>query len=126
MTAFLLIKVLPFVGRAFAQGGAGANGGTGHDGGTGVSGGVSIPLSNPLSPCTDALCLLGKIILFLYNLAIPVTVIMVLVGGFQILTAAGDPEKFSTGRKTILYAAVGFTVVFFANSIVPIIRDIFK
>jgi hypothetical protein len=51
---------------------------------------------------------------------------MVLWGGFQMMTSAGDPEKFSTGRKTIVYAAVGFFVVLLANSVATVIQSIFK
>ena len=92
----------------------------------------TITLPNPLA-CTSTtpgssqvFCILDKILTVLFNLSIPITTIMVLVGGFQILTAAGDPEKFKTGRKTILYAVVGFAVVFLANSIVPIIQDFLR
>ena len=86
--------------------------------------GGSITLPNPLS-CADLFCLLEKVILVIFNIAIPVTVIMVLIGAFQILTAGGDPAKFATGQKTILYAAVGFALVILANSLVAIIRSFF-
>lgn len=121
MTAFFFLKVFPLVEKVFAQG-------TGNP-----PGDTSITLPNPLA-CTSTttpagapiFCLLEKILLFLFNIAIPITVIMVLVGGFQILTAAGDPEKFSTGRKTILYAAAGFAVVVLANSLIAIIQSILR
>jgi hypothetical protein len=51
---------------------------------------------------------------------------MVLWGGFKMMTSSGDPEKFSSGKKTLLYAAVGFVVVLLANSVVSIIGSIFK
>ena len=122
MKAFFFLALFSFAEKVFAA----------DTGGTAPPSG-SITLANPLS-CTSTtnssgapiFCLLEKILLFLYNLAIPITVIMVLVGGFQILTAAGDPEKFSTGRKTILYAAGGFAVVVLANSVIAIIQSILK
>jgi hypothetical protein len=41
------------------------------------------------------------------------------------ITARGNPEKFSEGKKTLLYAAVGFVVVIFASSVAPLIKSIF-
>jgi hypothetical protein len=49
---------------------------------------------------------------------------MVLVGGFQLMMAGGDTEKVTRGRKTILYAAVGFAVVLLAKSVALIIQNI--
>ena len=57
------------------------------------------------------------------DIAIPLVVIMVLVGAFQIMTAGGDPEKFSTGRKTITYAIVGFAAALIGLGIVSIIKS---
>ena len=57
------------------------------------------------------------------DIAIPLTVIMVLVGAFQMMTSAGDPEKFSQGRKTLLYAAIGFAVAFIGSGITSLIKS---
>ena len=85
----------------------------------------SIDLPDPLM-CADASCVVTKVINFVFVLAAPICAIMVLWGGFQMMTSAGDPEKFSTGRKTIVYAAVGFFVVLLANSVATVIQSIFK
>ncbi len=58
------------------------------------------------------------------DVAIPLSVIMVLVGAFQIMTAAGDPEKFSKGRKTITYAAIGLALALIAGGVPYIIKSI--
>ena len=60
----------------------------------------------------------------LTTIAIPIVAIMVIWGGFQIMTAGGSEEKISSGRKTILYAAIGFAVVLLASQIVPLINEI--
>lgn len=86
-------------------------------------------LPNPFDPnCTGVSVndVVTKIINFIFVFATPICVIMVLWGGFEMMTSAGDPEKFSTGRKTILYAAVGFVVVLLANSVATLIQSIFK
>jgi hypothetical protein len=57
------------------------------------------------------------------DIAIPLVVIMVLVGAFQMMTAGGEPEKFSTGRKTVTYAVIGFGVALVGLGIVSIIKS---
>ncbi len=84
----------------------------------------AITLPNPLG-CRDLGCVVDKIIDGIYYLSIPVVSIMVLIGGFQILVASGDPEKLKTGKNTILYAALGFAVILLAKSVVLIVRSIF-
>lgn len=84
-----------------------------------------ITLTNPLgNDCTDLTCPLTAILNFLYTISISLCAIMVLVGGFQMITSAGDPEKFSKGRKTIIYAAIGFVVILLAGSVASLIRNI--
>jgi hypothetical protein len=81
-------------------------------------------LANPLGANTTATDVLNNVNAFLLAIAAPLCGIMVVWGGFQMITAAGNPEKFSSGRKTLLYAAVGFVVVIFASSVVPLIKNI--
>ncbi len=91
----------------------------------GGSTGSGITLMDPLE-CEDFLCVSDKIIDFLFTLAMPLTAILVLVGGFQMITAGGSPEKFSAGKKTIIYAAIGFAVVLLAKGVVGFIQDLLK
>lgn len=86
-------------------------------------------LTNPLSvngsnPTFQTV--LTNITTFLVAIAAPICGIMVVWGGFQMITARGNPEKFSEGKKTLLYAAIGFVVVLFAASVVPLIQSIFN
>jgi hypothetical protein len=84
-----------------------------------------VTLTNPLGDDTNTLGdILSKIIDKLQILAIPIVAIMVLIGGFQILFAAGDPEKFNKGKKTILYSVIGYAIILLANGIDDLIRDI--
>lgn len=99
------------INKAFAQGGFG-----------GSTGGISI--RNPIG-ATSISQLLDRIIDYLILIGAPILAIMVLWGGFQILTAGGDPEKFSTGRKTITYAVVGYGVILISKGVSFIIRELF-
>jgi len=87
-------------------------------------GGVSFP--NPLGEnCGDFGCVADRIIGGLYRIAVPIVAIMVLVGGFQILTAGGDPEKFKKGKQTIFYAVIGLVAIILAGGVVGIIQSAF-
>ena len=39
---------------------------------------------------------------------------MLIIGGFYLLTAAGDPERFSKGKKIITAVVVGIVICFLA------------
>ena len=58
-----------------------------------------------------------------WDIAMPLSVIMVLVGAFKFITSAGDPEKVSEARKTILYAALGFAIACLCGAVTNIIKS---
>jgi len=118
--AAIVLKVVS-VGVALAQrGDTGSMGDTGYRGDTG---GGDIPLLNPLGAATFAE-LVQKILEALFTLSIPIVSIMVMVGGYYILTAAGNEERLKTGRNTITYAVIGFAVILIANGVVSLIRQL--
>ncbi len=81
-------------------------------------------LENPLKSQTIEQ-LLDKIIFTLtYVIAAPIAVLMIIVGAFQMLTAGGEPEKFSKGKKTILFAAVGFAILLAADLLISLVLEI--
>lgn len=89
------------------------------------SGGSSVQLSNPLG-VDNLQTVLERAVPLVIPLAASVVTIMVLYGAFLMLFSAGNEEKISQGRKTILYAAIGFFVVLVASSIPALIRSIFQ
>lgn len=50
--------------------------------------------------------------------------LFLIIGGIQILTAYGNEEKVSAGKKTITYAIIGLLVAMFSYAIVSIISAI--
>lgn len=85
---------------------------------------TSIALNDPLGGANFT-AVANNVIYFLsVTVAIPLTAIMVLVGAFQMTTSAGDPEKVSRGRKTLLYAAIGFVVALIATGITSVIKSV--
>ena len=88
-------------------------------------GGSGVHLDNPLGEDATIMSVLKSIIDGLRDkIAPPIVAIMVLYGGFQMLFAGGVPENFSKGRKTILYAVVGYAIIFIASGISDIIKNI--
>lgn len=82
-------------------------------------------LDNPLG-CGDFKACLDKIMPYFLAIAVPIASIMIIYGGFQMMTAAGDPQKFTAGKKTLLYAAIGLGVVLSAEGIVAMIQKILQ
>lgn len=86
----------------------------------------NLTFPNPLAPCGDIPCVVGKIINVLFVLAVPLVAVLVIIGGYQILFSAGNPEKVSLGKKTILYSTIGFVVILLAKGVVLLIQDFFN
>ena len=59
---------------------------------------------------------------WLFTILITLVIIFVLWGGFEILMAAGAPEKISGGRNRIIYAAVGLAVALLARAVPAIVK----
>lgn len=82
-----------------------------------------VKLPNPLSVGSIPE-LLNNIAGYLIWISIPVVTIMIIYGAFQILTAAESPEKFKSGKQTIVYAIIGFIIVVLAKGITALIEEI--
>ncbi len=82
-----------------------------------------IEIKNPLKYDTLE-CILRAIAGFLFNISIPIVTIMVLLAGYQILTAAGNTDKVATGKRTLMYAVAGFVVILVAGSIADLVANI--
>ena len=95
----------------------------------GNPGPISITLINPISACTGVNanfgCVATKIVNALFYVAIPIVSVMILIGAFQILISAGNPEKIQTGKRTILWAVAGFAIIIVGLGITSIIQDFF-
>jgi hypothetical protein len=82
----------------------------------GGGGGGTSKLEEILINIKDALKTLGYI----------VCAIFMIIGGYQMITASGDPKQFEKGRNTLLYAAIGFVVILLADNIVDWIKFIIR
>jgi len=111
-----LLKFFLFI--AFAQGGGDNSPGGGNNT-------QSIRIENPLGEGATIMTLLERIINFLtYDIGPIIAVAMILVAAFQMMTASSNEEKFKTGRKTLTYTLIGYTILLLANGLIFIIKDI--
>ena len=74
----------------------------------------AVKLPNPLGS-ESLTCIVQNIVTAMRIVAVPLLTIMVFIGAFRILTAGGNEDKFSTGRKIITYAIIGFVIVLAAE-----------
>jgi hypothetical protein len=121
LAVFLLSNLLVLSALAQTGGTGGATGGTG--GATGGTGGPSIPLTNPLGDRTIMQIINGILNYFIY-ISVPILAFFILWGGFQILTAREDPEKVKNGRKTIMWASIGFAIILCSKGVALILLKI--
>ena len=63
--------------------------------------------------------LLGQYIFFFAGL---ILLFMLIMGGFQMLTSAGDPEKVKAGQGKITTGLIGFLIIFVAYWLMQIIE----
>jgi hypothetical protein len=87
------------------------------------SSGGGIEIKNPLG-CDEWTGCIQGILVGLTILAAPVAGIMILVGGFQLMTGAGNEEKIKGAKKTITYAAVGYAIILLATGVASVIQDV--
>ena len=87
-------------------------------------GGGNITIKNPLKANTFEKLILN-IVNFIFTLALPIVVIMIIVGGFMFVTAAGEPAKIQQGKQLILWAVIGLIVILLARGIIDLLQQIF-
>ncbi len=89
-------------------------------------GSTQIQLQNPLGSTTNTVGdLLNKIINWLaYTIGPVIATLMIIVGDLYILFSNGDEEKFKTGKKIILYTAIGYGIIFIGSGIEAIITKL--
>jgi len=78
--------------------------------------GNGIGFKNPLEK-DDIEEVIAGIVDWVYKMALIVAPLMITVGAFYLITAAGDPERVNTGKKIITWTIIGIAVVLLATSV---------
>lgn len=74
-------------------------------------------------PVIDKLQNITKIIAFVAGAA---AVLIMMVGGINYITSAGDSGKISSARDTIIYALVGLAIVVLSATIIEFVLNQYK
>jgi len=85
------------------------------------TGGTTLP--NPLGS-NNIMVIINNVLNYLIYISAPIFALMILIGGFQILTARDNPEKIKSGRSTIMYASIGFVIVLISKGVALILLNI--
>jgi len=94
---------------------------------------LSIPGTNldlgQLDPLKGKFTTIGSIITQLLNFVFPlaglILFIMLIIGGFELLTSTGNPEAIKKAQGRITSALIGFVIIFVAYWLVQILQSIF-
>jgi len=78
---------------------------------------------NPIDKDTVEEVITG-IVDWVYKMALIVAPLMITVGAFYLITAAGDPERVNTGKKIITWTMIGIAVVLLATSVKLVIESL--
>lgn len=83
------------------------------------------PVGSCLTDSWGMYCLLNSlnsIVDWIFIILVAIAAILVIFGAFSILTSGGSPEKVTSGRNFILYAAIGLLVAFLAKAVPGIVK----
>ena len=69
--------------------------------------------------------LVTTVINFLLWLVVIISVIMLIIGGIKYATSAGDSNKVTSAKNTIVYAILGLVVAIFAWAIISWVATTF-
>lgn len=59
---------------------------------------------------------------WIFIILVGVASLFIIMGAFQLLTSAGSPEKVTSGRNYILYAAIGLIVAMLSRAVPAFVR----
>lgn len=96
----------------------------GRGGGSQGGGSQIIKLPNPLGQTNTFAELINRIVNWLLIISAPILALMIIIGAFQIMTGAGEPEKIIKGRHTITYAIIGYALLLISSGITTVIQNL--
>jgi cytochrome bd-type quinol oxidase subunit 2 len=94
-----------------------------------LGGGVSLALAQtsqaPITTKAQLITLFCSVISWFIAILLGISVVMVLVAGYNYVTAQDDTEKTTKARRTLTYAAVGIAVVLIAYGFPQLVSSLF-
>ena len=90
-----------------------------------VAQGQAITITNPLTPGNISYEeMLARVLSWIFGFALAIAVLMLIIGGYMMVVSGGDPQRFSTGRKVIVYALSGLAIVAVSRGIIALVEQI--
>jgi hypothetical protein len=83
---------------------------------------INDPLSGKFSDLGD---IISSLIPYIFGLAGLALLLILIWGGFEMMTSAGDPKKMESAKGRLTGAVVGFIIIFAAYWLVQILEVIF-
>ena len=83
---------------------------------------VEIP--NPLGKGVGFEGIINALIDFIFSIAVVLVPLMVIVGGFMIVTSAGNTEQIAQGKKIIMWTVIGLLVMLLSKGLVQLIETL--
>lgn len=86
---------------------------------------VIFEIENPIEAesLVDLAKAIGK---FIFQIAIPIAVIIIIYAGILFLTSGGDKEKVGKARKALFYAVVGLAIILIGQGFFTLIKSILE
>jgi len=85
--------------------------------------GPATTTENPLATTTLS-GLIDSISNFVVYIVTGLALLLVMVGGFYMVTSAGNPDQMSAGKKIIIYTIIGYVLIMVARGIINLIFKI--
>lgn len=85
----------------------------------------SLIIPNPFGGRLDTFDkLFGVVLTFLYYLAGPVVVVMIVYSGLMFLWGRGEPAKIKMAKDILLYALIGLAIILIGNGFIVLLKSI--
>ncbi|MBI4992446.1 MAG: hypothetical protein HZB99_04485 [Candidatus Harrisonbacteria bacterium] len=84
---------------------------------------VSFTVKNPLGT-EDVSQIINQISGWLLRIGTPIITLMLLWGAFQIMSAGGDTEKITKGRRIVTWTIIAAVLLLSATGIIYIVRNL--
>jgi len=69
--------------------------------------------------------IISALLPYVFVLAGLALLLMLIIGGFQLMMSAGDPKGVESGRNKVMYALIGFLIIFVSYWLVQILQVVF-
>jgi hypothetical protein len=85
---------------------------------------AQIEIQNPLKARTFE-DLVIAIATFLWNIALGIAPIMVIIAGFLFVTGGGDPAKLQRAKQILLYTVIGIVIIGISRGLLVVLKNFF-